>query len=129
MQAVRSHRGPRPGRSQPFFPPLRAEELLGLERPQSWEGASQAPPPPPTAVSPVAGADPEAWILGGSLRPRLGVRVFGEEGFLPEPGQVSLARPRQGLGVGRVGAPSVSLVSQGAQALLSTDLSRAHGVG
>lgn len=46
MQAVRSHRGPRPGRSQPFFPPLRAEELLGLERPQSWEGASQAPPPP-----------------------------------------------------------------------------------
>lgn len=43
--------------------------------------------------------------------------MFGEEGFLPEPGQVSPARPRQGLGVGRVGAPSVSLVSQGSSDL------------
>lgn len=43
-----------------------------------------------TAVFPVAGADPEARLLGGPVCAWLGVRVFGEGRLPPEPGQVSL---------------------------------------
>ncbi|XP_059938101.1 cytosolic endo-beta-N-acetylglucosaminidase isoform X1 [Mesoplodon densirostris] len=45
-------------------------------------------PSSPFLQSDVTGADPEARVLGGSVRTWLGVRVFGEGGFLPEPGQV-----------------------------------------
>lgn len=48
-----------------------------------------------TAVSPVAGADPEARLLGGPVCAWLGVRVFGEGRLPPEPGQVSLG-PQEG---------------------------------
>lgn len=91
-----SPRLPFPG--QPWSPPSTLTAVSGCVpgSPTPRLGVWEWPTRPASclaAVSPVAGADPDAWLLSGPVRAWLGVRVFGEEGFLPEPGQVSPAWP------------------------------------
>lgn len=87
-------------------------------KPGSWRGGRPAwcwcvllCPASLTAVSAVAGADPEARVLGGPVRARLGVRVFGEDGVLPEPGQVSPGRPGAACGLTAAGGLRAALAS------------------
>lgn len=73
-------------------------------------------------VSLVAGADPEARVLGRPVCTWLGVRVSGEDGFLPEPGQVSPPNPgaergRRQRGVRATRAPAMALAAQSGSGL------------